>query len=59
LDDAKLTPEEITAWLRHRLGGLRTPGLVRIDSNLPREDSGKIMKKNLRAAYWAAADRKI
>jgi long-chain acyl-CoA synthetase len=54
-----LTPEEITAWLRHRLGGLRTPGLVRIDSNLPREDSGKIMKKNLRAAYWAAADRKI
>jgi long-chain acyl-CoA synthetase len=59
LEGVELTPEEITAWLHERLGGVRTPKLVKIDSNLPREDSGKIMKKNIRAAYWASAGRNI
>lgn len=59
LTDETLTPADIQDWLRQRVGGLRTPKLVRIDADLPREDSGKIMKKRIRAAYWSSADRNI
>lgn len=59
LEGATCTPEEISDWLRDRLGSLRTPKLVKIASDLPREDSGKIMKKSIRATYWAATGRSI
>lgn len=59
LDGVTLTADEISAWLRDRLGSLRTPKLIEITPNLPREDSGKIMKKNIRATYWAKAGRSI
>jgi long-chain acyl-CoA synthetase len=59
LDGAALEAADITAWVRARLGGYKAPKVVRIAEALPREDSGKIMKKHLRAPYWADAGRRI
>jgi len=35
------------------------PRVIRFDANLPREDSGKIMKRKLRDPYWEATSRRI
>jgi long-chain acyl-CoA synthetase len=59
LDGWALEAAEIAAWVRAKLGGYKAPKVVRIAEGLPREDSGKIMKKDLRAAYWADAGRSI
>ena len=32
---------------------------MRFATDLPREDSGKIMKRKLREPYWAATGRRI
>jgi long-chain acyl-CoA synthetase len=54
-------PDEdaIRAFLRERLADFKVPRLIRFENNLPREDSGKIMKRKLREPYWAAIGRRI
>jgi long-chain acyl-CoA synthetase len=54
-------PDEaaIRAFLRGRLADFKVPRFIRFDSTLPREDSGKIMKRKLRDQYWAAIGRRI
>jgi long-chain acyl-CoA synthetase len=37
----------------------KVPRLVELDSNMPREDSGKIRKRELRQKYWEDAGRSI
>jgi long-chain acyl-CoA synthetase len=49
----------IRAFLRERLAGFKVPRLIRFETNLPREDSGKIMKRKLRDPYWEATGRRI
>jgi long-chain acyl-CoA synthetase len=56
---AALTPAEIKDWLRSRIAGYKTPKLVELAAELPREDSGKIFKRKLREPYWEKAGRKI
>ena len=52
-------PAEVSAFLRQRLSGFKVPRQVEIRSCLPREDSGKIRKRLLRAPYWEATGRLI
>jgi long-chain acyl-CoA synthetase len=35
------------------------PSHVKLVDTLPREDSGKIMKRKLREPYWAGVGRRI
>jgi long-chain acyl-CoA synthetase len=51
--------DDVRAYLRERLANFKVPGLIEFVSELPREDSGKIMKRKLREPYWAAAGRSI
>ncbi len=57
--DASLGSAEVISHLRERLSGFKVPRHVEIRSGLPREDSGKILKRLLRAPYWEAAGRQI
>ena len=50
--------EGIRGFLAERLAGFKVPRLVEFATDLPREDSGKIFKRQLRARYWPA-DRAI
>jgi long-chain acyl-CoA synthetase len=57
--DVALSSPEVIAYLRGRLSGFKLPRRIEIRSGLPREDSGKILKRLLRAPYWEAAGRQI
>ncbi|MFC6882407.1 MULTISPECIES: long-chain-fatty-acid--CoA ligase [Actinomadura] len=57
--DASPTEEEILAYARERLAGFKRPRSVDFVDALPRNPSGKILKKDLRAPYWDGLDRAI
>ena len=54
-----LGEEEVKAFLRGRIAGYSVPRRVEFRDELPREDSGKIFKRKLRAPFWEAAGRSI
>lgn len=49
---ATATAAEIIAHARTRLAGYKCPTSVDFVDSLPRNASGKILKKTLRASYW-------
>ncbi|MFF5261586.1 long-chain-fatty-acid--CoA ligase [Actinomadura viridis] len=51
--------EEILAYARERLAGFKRPRSVDFVEALPRNPSGKILKKDLRAPYWKGLGRTI
>jgi long-chain acyl-CoA synthetase len=57
--DADLTADAVRAFLRERTAGYKVPKLIEFQRGLPREDSGKIFKRKLRAPYWEKAGRQI
>jgi acyl-CoA synthetase (AMP-forming)/AMP-acid ligase II len=48
-----LTGEEITAFSREHLASYKVPRSVDFAAELPRTGSGKVLKRQLRAPYWA------
>jgi long-chain acyl-CoA synthetase len=46
-----LDGEATRAFVRERLAGYKVPRLVKFVDALPREDTGKILKRKLRASY--------
>jgi len=57
--DAALDPEGVKTWLRARIADYKVPRVVEFHAALPREDSGKIFKRKLRAPHWEKAGRRI
>jgi acyl-CoA synthetase (AMP-forming)/AMP-acid ligase II len=51
--DSALTAEEVTAFAREHLASYKVPRSVDFADELPRTGSGKILKRQLRAPYWA------
>lgn len=54
-----LAPEKVTMWLQDRLAKYKLPRYIVFVDSLPREDSGKIMKRKLRDSYWKEVGRNI
>jgi long-chain acyl-CoA synthetase len=54
-----LTEAGVRAWLREQMAGYKVPKRVEFATDLPREDSGKIFKRKLRAPFWEGAGRTI
>lgn len=54
-----LSAEQIIAFSHERLAGYKCPKTVDFAEVLPRNPSGKILKRELREAYWADRDRRI
>jgi len=57
--DDGITGDDIQRYLREKIAGYKVPRVVTFHEALPREDSGKIFKRLLRAPYWADAGRRI
>lgn len=53
------TSRELMEFARASLGGYKVPKTIDFVGSLPRNASGKLLKKDLRAAYWAGHDRAI
>ncbi|MEZ5598439.1 MAG: hypothetical protein R3E84_19045 [Pseudomonadales bacterium] len=54
-----VTEADLRPWLRQQVAGYKMPRVWEFVSELPREDSGKIFKRKLRAPYWENAGRAI
>ena len=52
-------PEEVIAFARERLAHYKAPKSVDVVEALPRNPSGKILKRDLRKAYWAEGGRQV
>jgi acyl-CoA synthetase (AMP-forming)/AMP-acid ligase II len=52
------TEAELMAFCRDRLAHYKCPTSVDVVDELPRNPTGKILKKDLRAPYWSGRERK-
>jgi long-chain acyl-CoA synthetase len=53
------TPEEIIAFAKERIASFKCPTSVDWVDALPRNPSGKILKRELRAPYWEGKERNV
>ncbi len=58
-DGAPADEERIIDFCRDKLGGYKRPRSVDFLEALPRNPSGKVLKRRLREAYWKGRDRRI
>ena len=49
--------DELIKWCRERLAGYKCPKTVDVMDALPRNPTGKIVKKDLRKPFWEGRDR--
>jgi acyl-CoA synthetase (AMP-forming)/AMP-acid ligase II len=54
-----LTAEQITAFGREHLASYKVPRSVSFADELPRTGSGKLLKRQLRAPYWAGRTAQV
>jgi long-chain acyl-CoA synthetase len=57
--NTSLTLQQLRDFLEPHLARFKMPRILDIHDQLPREDSGKIFKKHLKAPYWEGQGRKI
>tara|TARA_R110002124_G_scaffold32160_1_gene108445 strand:- start:358 stop:1290 length:933 start_codon:yes stop_codon:yes gene_type:complete len=57
--DASATAEEIIAFAKTRIAGFKVPKAVDFVEALPRNPSGKILRRELRAPFWAGRERMV
>jgi acyl-CoA synthetase (AMP-forming)/AMP-acid ligase II len=53
------TPDELIAFCRPALGGVKTPKSIEIWPALPRSPVGKVLKRAIRDRYWAGRARAV
>ena len=57
--DASVEPNELVGWCRERLAGYKVPKTVDVVAELPRNPTGKILKRELRKPYWEGRERQV
>ena len=56
---AAATADELIAFARQRIGGFKLPRSVDFMAELPRNATGKFLKRALRDPYWQGRDRQV
>jgi long-chain acyl-CoA synthetase len=54
-----LTAEHFRSIVRSQLASFKVPRTIVFDDNLPRDESGKLFKRQLREKYWEGTGRRI
>ena len=55
----QLNREQLIDWLKPKIAGYKIPREFRFQASLPRDDSGKIVKRKLRQPFWENHQRKV
>ncbi|HEY6981502.1 MAG TPA: fatty acid--CoA ligase [Reyranella sp.] len=56
---AEVMPGELIDWARDRIAGYKLPKSIDFIDALPRNPTGKILKRELRKAYWGDRERQV
>jgi acyl-CoA synthetase (AMP-forming)/AMP-acid ligase II len=56
---ASASPDDIIAFAKGRIAGYKVPKSVDFIDALPRNPSGKILRRELREPYWAGHTRRV
>jgi long-chain acyl-CoA synthetase len=54
-----LQAQDVQHYLREKIASYKVPRVITFHEELPREESGKIFKRRLRAPYWEKTGRRI
>jgi acyl-CoA synthetase (AMP-forming)/AMP-acid ligase II len=54
-----LTEELLIAWARDHVAGYKLPRSISFIDEIPRNASGKILKKVLREPFWQGRERRV
>ncbi len=57
--DSQVSGEEIISFAREHLAGFKLPKSIDFAEALPRNPSGKLLKRELREPYWAGVERRV
>lgn len=52
-------PDDVLAWTKAKIAGYKVPKSVEFIPELPRNPSGKVLRRELRAPYWEGQERVI
>jgi long-chain acyl-CoA synthetase len=52
-------PQSIIDWARQRVAAFKTPKSVEFIAALPRNASGKILRRELREPFWKGVERRV
>jgi fatty-acyl-CoA synthase len=58
-DGATVTPEELIAHVKGRLGSYKAPKTVAFVKALPMSAAGKVLRRTVRDKHWAGHDRRV
>jgi acyl-CoA synthetase (AMP-forming)/AMP-acid ligase II len=56
---AAIDTEQLLAWCRQQIASFKCPKTVDVVAELPRNPTGKILKKDLRKPYWQGRERQV
>ncbi len=56
---AEVEPADVIAWARERIAAYKAPKSIDFIDALPRNPSGKVLRRELRAPYWEGRDRAV
>ncbi|MEQ8861475.1 MAG: long-chain-fatty-acid--CoA ligase [Pseudomonadales bacterium] len=54
-----IQPETVIDFCRDRLAGYKIPRRIEVIDQIPRNASGKVLKKDLREPYWRGIERRV
>ena len=58
-ESTALSEEEIISYVRTQIASYKCPKSIKFINELPRNPSGKILRRELRDPYWEGIDRKV
>ena len=57
--ESSLSEDEIISYSRTQIAAYKCPKSIEFINELPRNPSGKILRRELRDPYWEGIDRKV
>ena len=58
-ENTSLSEDEIISYSRTKIAAYKCPKSIEFIKELPRNPSGKILRRELRDPYWEGIDRKV
>jgi acyl-CoA synthetase (AMP-forming)/AMP-acid ligase II len=57
--DSTVSEQDLIDWCRRRIADYKQPRSVDFVDDLPRDQAGKLLKRQIRAPFWSGAGRRI